>query len=132
MVNHLPNSSIPLSPGQDVSYNSFVMEQLTRAVLVSAGLVWLVIFGVFGIVSLREKENRAASISSAIALAGAIPLFVAILLPVSVQVILLGIIGIILIISLVLFLLPVGRTPITNDRPNYRIDERDIICARAS
>lgn len=100
-------------------------------ILAATAVVWLAIFGTFGIVSLKEKEKRTAGISSVIALAGAIPLFLAILLPVPVQVILLGILAAILLLSLAFFLIPIGRIPITKDIPTNRIDERDIVFARA-
>lgn len=107
------------------------MEQVIITILVSAGLVWLIGFGAFGFISLKEDESRAAKISTTIALAGAALLFLATFFPLYLQGILLAIITITILIGAVFFLLPIGHTAIGNDIPGKRFDERDIVFARA-
>ena len=85
----------------------------------------------FSILSWREHENRAARIS--ILLGGAAGLvFLALgFAPRVVQSISLIAVGIISLALGILFFLPVGKPERLNETPRQRVDERDIMFARA-
>jgi len=85
-------------------------------------------FGIFGLVSIREGEGRAARVAFGAAALTSLPLFVASLLPVAVKLVILSVIA---AWGIALFLLPIGRIVRGNDVPHQRFDERDIMFARA-
>lgn len=99
--------------------------------LAFAGLLLLLGFAAFGVVSLKEREARAAGISFTLAVVLSAPLFVASRLPEPVSTGVLA--GVLLLgpVLLVLWLLPIGRSRAGSGRPARRIDERDIMFARA-
>lgn len=88
-------------------------------------------FAAFGLTSLREGEVRAAAVAFALALATSMPFFVSILLPAQSQLAVLVAVGVVVVGGVVLSLLPIGRVERGNDVPQTRIDERDIMFARA-
>ncbi|MGD2206041.1 MAG: reductive dehalogenase domain-containing protein [Anaerolineae bacterium] len=104
---------------------------MTTVGLVVIGFVILLGFGAFALVSLREGERRAATIALALAVAGSLPIFLFTLLPDGGQWIVLGVVGLAAVVGAILFLLPIGRAEWGNDEPKARIDERDIMFARA-
>ena len=99
--------------------------------LLSIGLICGTALVAFALVSIRERERRAASI--AFALAGMLSLiFLAVgLLPVPVQAALLGTIAALFAVSIVVWFLPIGSGRQLGGRPQRRVDERDIMFARA-
>ena len=103
------------------------MEPAT-AILMALGVVVLLGFGAFGVTSLREGERRAAGVALELSIALAIPFFLATLLPPPFRWALLGL-G--LLAGLLFFLLPIGRVERDKEEPRTRIDERDIMFARA-
>ena len=98
------------------------------AILMTLGVLMLLGFGAFGVTSLLEKERRAAGVALDLALVLAIPFFVATLLPLPLRWLL---VGLIILASVLVFLLPVGRVERDREEPQTRIDERDIMFARA-
>jgi len=94
------------------------------------GLLVVLGFGAFALTSYREGELRAASVALIVALAGALFMLAAALLPVSVQSALAAVSAILLVVGMILFLLPIGRVDRGNDVPQARVDERDIMFAR--
>lgn len=107
------------------------MGQFTTIILVLISLAWLITFGAFWIISLREGEKRAAVLSFAIALIGSLLFILAALLPANAQLVLVALIGIVILFVVILFLLPIGRVSMGKDTPQTRYDERDIVFARA-
>jgi len=105
--------------------------QIPTLVLLLWGGAILFGFGWFGITSLREDERRAARVAF-LAAAGGVSLFVGTaLLPVTAQLCLLGLSGLMGLAGLVLFLVPVGRVELSKGAPLKRYDERDAMFARA-
>jgi ferredoxin len=88
-------------------------------------------FGIFGLSSLREGERRAARVALGAAFVGSLPFILSSLLPATAQWLVLFLVAGVAIAALVLFLLPVGRVEPGNDVPRNRVDERDIMFARA-
>ncbi|NIM94849.1 MAG: 4Fe-4S dicluster domain-containing protein [Anaerolineales bacterium] len=103
----------------------------TGIVLLILGILFLVAFLTFTIVSIREGERRAARIGVVLSLAVSFPLLAAITLPIEIQLAALGLIAVLFLIALVLFILPVGQVDQGKDIPEIRFDERDIVFARA-
>ena len=103
------------------------MDVTTTISLITLGLVVLLGFGVFGLMSVRERERRAARVALGAAVLTSLPFFLASLLPMTVKLVILGVIvgG-----GIILFLLPIGRVERGNDVPRKRFDERDIMFAR--
>ncbi len=87
-------------------------------------------FGVFGLVSVREGERRAARVALGAAVLTSLPFFLASLLPVAIRLVILGVIVAGGIVGVILFFLPIGRVEWGNDVPQRRVDERDIMFAR--
>ncbi len=107
------------------------METIATVTLAALGLLITFGAGAFGLLSLCEHERRAASIAFALATAGPVILLLAFVLPVAGKLILLGLIAAAAIAGAVLFFWPIGRADRGNDAPAGRIDERDIMFARA-
>jgi hypothetical protein len=103
------------------------MEPAT-AILMALGVLVLLGFGGFGVTSLLEREHRAAGVALELSIALAIPFFLAMLLPPALQ---WAMLGTILLSGAFLFLLPIGRVERDREEPGTRIDERDIMFARA-
>ena len=97
-------------------------------VLMAFGVLTLLGFGAFGVTSLREGEHRAAGVALELALALAILFFLVTLLPLPLQWLL---VGLIILAATLLFLLPIGRVERDREEPETRVDERDIMFARA-
>ena len=108
------------------------MNQVATITLLLVGLVWLASFSAFALVSGREGEKRAKNISFTIAILGAGAFFIISAIPASIQLIILGALGIAVLVGIFLFLLPIGRISMENDSPAMRFDERDIMFARVN
>jgi ferredoxin len=103
----------------------------TTAILIAFGVLILLGLGAFGVTSLREGERRAARVAFGLSLVLALPFFLTALLEAPFRWALLGIAGLALLAAVVVFLLPVGRVERGSGEPKRRIDERDIMFARA-
>jgi reductive dehalogenase len=104
---------------------------VTTLALVLVGIAILAGLAGFCLVSLRERERRAARVAAFLALAGSLPFFVAAGLPVSVRPGVLAVVAAAGLAAVVLWLLPIGSSLRVNGRPDRRVDERDIMFARA-
>lgn len=104
---------------------------LVTAALVAFGLLSTLGFGAFGVQSLLERERRAARIAFALAVAGLALLILAFVLPDNARLILLGPLAAAVLAGAVLFFAPIGRGDRGNEAPAARVDERDIMFARA-
>jgi reductive dehalogenase len=104
---------------------------VAAAGLVLVGLITVVGFGAFGASSLREGEGRAARVALAVAVVGALAFSLATLLPIPAQRLVLLAVAVGAAACVVLFLLPIGRVERSNQEPRTRVDERDIMFARA-
>jgi reductive dehalogenase len=101
------------------------------AALLAIALVMLAGFASFALISLHERERRAALVSFLAALVTSVPLVLAaLLLPEVIQLAILIGLGLLAAVGLVLWFLPVGRPACDNGRPSLRHDERDIMFAR--
>jgi ferredoxin len=100
------------------------------ALLLGCGLLVLLGFGAFATVSQREGRPRAARIALGLAIAGALPFFLAVLLPPPARLAVLGIVAAAGLMAAILFLLPVGHAKPAGV-PQGRLDERNIMFARA-
>jgi ferredoxin len=101
------------------------------AILITLGAINLLGFGAFGVTSLREGERRAAGVAFGLSALLALPFFLVTLLETPFRWALLGIAGVVLLTGAILLLLPIGRVERENEEPKTRIDERDIMFARA-
>ena len=108
-----------------------LIASLTQLVLFLAGLALFVGFVAFGIVSYREAEPRAARIALGLAVVVSLLFFLLLLLPSQFRPVALGAVVLAGLFAVVLFLFPSGRVERGNDVPQLRIDERDIMFARA-
>ncbi len=99
--------------------------------LIVLGHIILFGFGLFGLISVREGERRAAWVAFGAAVLTSLPFFLASLLPVAVRLVVLGVAAAAVGGGVVLFLLPLGRVERGSDVPQQRFDERDIMFARA-
>ena len=97
-------------------------------ILMAFGVLVLLGFGAFAVTSLLEGERRAAGVALVLAMALAIPFFLATLLPPSFR---WAVLGAALVTGVILFLLPLGRAGRAEEEPKTRIDERDMMFARA-
>jgi hypothetical protein len=102
----------------------------TSVVLILLGLAVLAGLAAFGVVSIRERERRAAVIAFLLAVAASLPFFVGAALPAQVRTGLLAGVAGTLAVGVVLWFVPVGRVEVGNGRPSRRVDERDIMFAR--
>ena len=99
--------------------------------LLAAGLLFLAGFAFFGLTSWREGEPRAARLALILAVVSSLPFLLAVLLPLPGRLALLAAVVLAALVGLILFLLPIGRVERGNDVPQARVDERDIMFARA-
>jgi len=106
------------------------MDIATTISLIILGLIILVGSSVFGLFLVWEGERRAARVALGAAALASLPFFLASLLPVTVKLVILGVVVAGGIVGAVLFLLPIGRVERGNDVPRQRFDERDIMFAR--
>jgi hypothetical protein len=106
------------------------MDAATSLMIV-VGLGTILALGLFGLSSLREGERRAAGRAFGLAATGALFFFLCSLLPSPLQWFVLGIVAAAAVSAGVVFLLPIGRFEDSRDWPRARLDERDIMFARA-
>lgn len=100
------------------------------ALLVAGALLFVGLVG-FGWISLREREPRAARIAFILAIVAAVPCWLAAATPEPVRLWFAASIALLLPAGVVLWFLPLGRGARGGGRPSRRVDERDIMFARA-
>jgi ferredoxin len=107
------------------------MADAATIVLTGAGFALLGGFAVFGVVSVQEGEPRAARVAFALAIGCGLPFFLAVSLPDAGRFwVALGVVSLV-VLALVSWFLPIGASTAGNGRPSRRVDERDIMFARA-
>lgn len=106
------------------------MPGLSAAVLLAAGLLFLLSLLGFALLSRREGEVRAFRVSLVLAPASALPFLLLALAPDPLPAAGASLLGALLLAGLVLWIVPVGRTVEPGGRPTRRVDERDIMFAR--
>jgi ferredoxin len=99
--------------------------------LLTMGVLILLGGASFAVVSWREKERRAVRVSVTMAFLGGVGLFAFSLFPSPFALLAFLAILVLLVFLLVLFLWPIGQVEVGTVRPSSRIDERDIMFARA-
>ncbi len=104
---------------------------LPTIILLLIGLIVFLFFGAFGLVSLLEGERRAKNISFGFAALGGAIFFILASLPISAQLVGIGLVLAAVVFGTILFYLPIGKVEIGNDIPVERFDERQIMFARA-
>lgn len=107
------------------------MADVVPVFLGGGGLALLLGLVAFGLQSWREGERRAACVALGLAALGLPLLSVVVRLPLAVQQVLAGILASGALLGGLLLALPVGRTTRGNDTPQTRVDEREIMFARA-
>jgi ferredoxin len=106
------------------------MDHFETVFLISLGIIILLGFGAFGIISYFEREQRATRIAFSLAIVGSAIFGGIVFTPQPVPgiatwgAILLGV-GFV-----ILFVLPIGRIAVGNDTPDLRMDEREVIFSR--
>lgn len=107
------------------------MSTLSSILLFAAAAILFLSFGAFALASARERERRATVVAVGAALLSAVVLVTRGFAPTPARevaaVVLLAVVGVLG----VLFLWPIGRTERGDDVPTARVDERDIMFARA-
>jgi ferredoxin len=99
--------------------------------LIVLGLLVAMGLGAFALQSLRERELHAVRIAIGLALSALLLFVAAAQLPYTVQMLIWGLLLLIGIAAGVALLLPIGRVARGADTPTGRVDERDIMFARA-
>jgi ferredoxin len=105
--------------------------QLTTPILWFIGILWFLAFNAFSLVSLAEGVKRSAKISILTALIGLAVFISVTLFSASTEIITLFVIMIFTVFFVIVFALPIGQVDVGDDVPKKRIDERDIMFARA-
>ena len=99
--------------------------------LLFVGLAILLGFAAFALTSVREREWRAARVATVLAILGSLPFIAAAFLPSPAQLVVLGALATVTLAVVVAWFLPVGSSIPESGRPKRRVDERDIMFARA-
>jgi ferredoxin len=107
------------------------MDNWSTVILSAAGLSAVASLAVLALCSWREGERRAVRWSSGLAVLGLAWLTIALALPPAVQEVLAFGVGAGAALAILLFVLPVGRVAQDDDTPRGRVDEREIMFARA-
>ena len=107
------------------------MAEVTALLSASLGLLLIVLFGCFSVVSLREGEQRAARVFAVAAVVGATPLLAAAFLPTPIPFIVLSGYAVIGVAVGLRCLIPLRRRMEPGGRATRRVDERDIMFARS-
>ncbi len=106
------------------------MDQIVTVFLWAMGLIFLLAFGSFGMISYREGEGRATRLASGLALFGCAVFGGLSFAPSPVPLVTFWFVIALGIVAVVVFLLPIGRVDIGNEKPGIRFDEREIMFAR--
>jgi ferredoxin len=104
---------------------------ITVGLLIALGLATFIAFGAFSLTSWREREHRAARMALGLAVLLLLSFVLFTLLPETIRLVILGVVALAPVAAVFLFLLPTGKIERGHDVPRKRIDERDIMFARA-
>ena len=107
------------------------METVAQPCLFAIAAAVFFSFGSFSVVSLRERERRATVVAALVAVFGSSVVAVAAVLPAPIPGVLLGVITLALVSAVPLWFLPIGQGIQPGGRPSRRVDEREIMFARA-
>jgi ferredoxin len=99
--------------------------------LIVAGTLTAIGLAGFGWVSFREREPRAARIAIGLALTAIVPIGIAVVAPVGVKVATAAVVVAVIIVGVIWWFWPIGDKQPHGGQPSGRIDERDIMFARA-
>ena len=105
--------------------------RLPQLLLYILSLISVLSFGSFALISLKEKELRAARISGALALLISTVFLAVTFASQILQWWLIGFCALILVLFIIAFLMPIGEFPKMLEMPKSRFDERRVIFARA-
>ena len=103
----------------------------TSVLLLLVGSSILLGLAAFALTSVRERERRAALVATVLAILGSVPFIAAAPLRSPVQLGALGALAAVALAVVVAWFLPVGSSIVGSGRPKRRVDERDIMFARA-
>lgn len=112
-----------------ISFTSFRNESDSYSfdmISVLFGILLFLVFlsFIFKALQVREKNGaKRAAITSGVVI---LPFFICPFLPISVELIFLGLTAAIMLLILILLFLPIGRVSVKNEVPAERFDERDI------
>jgi reductive dehalogenase len=104
---------------------------LSQVILIILALAALIVPGGFAVASWREGERRAARVAALIALVGGFLFAVAVFLPEIGRLVVLVLVGLGTLLAVGGFFLPIAAIDMSRDVPLKRVDERDIMFARA-
>ncbi|MBN2045599.1 MAG: 4Fe-4S dicluster domain-containing protein [Anaerolineales bacterium] len=107
-----------------------LQKSILDLVFITFGLLTALLFLWFSIVSIKEREKRAAAVSAGLGIGISGTLFLAICFTYSVQIVIFYALIVLLAVTLILFLLPIGKLPPDQHSPTQRFDERNIVFAR--
>ncbi len=106
--------------------------EISLTIIMNAfGVLFALIFGGFGLISIREGEHRAARVALSIALIGCISFLIVANLPPTTLLLIATVLAVIIAAGIVVFFLPIGKVDMSRGVPNARFDEREIMFARA-
>jgi len=107
------------------------MSLATTLALAALGLLTLCAFLAFALLSHREREARATRVALVAACATSTPFFLGLLLPAPGRLAVLAALALLVAVAAVLLLIRTGELPSGSGRPSRRVDERDVVFARA-
>jgi len=105
-------------------------EHILDTIFLIIGLLGALFLFWFAIVSIKEREKRAALVSAGLGITIAILFYLATYIVFSIQIVLFYTFAILLALAVILFLLPIGKLPEDQHQPTRRFDERNIMFAR--
>jgi ferredoxin len=106
------------------------VDAAASLLLFCVGLLALIGFSAFGVISVREGERRAARVAFSLAVMLSIPPIIAALLPPPVPLASAAAVLLALSAGVIAWFTPITERPPLGARPSQRIDERDIMFAR--
>lgn len=95
------------------------------------GLAILLAMAAFALISVRERERRAALVATVLAVLCSLPLVAAAFFPSPVPAVVIAGLGSGVLAAVIAWFLPIGSSISESGRPRRRVDERDIMFARA-
>lgn len=108
-----------------------ILENILALMMMVLAVIFALVFGGFGLISIREGEHRAARVAFIIALIGCLSFLVGAQLTPTGLLVVSGILMMIFAVGILVFLLPISHVDMSRDIPTVRVDEREIMFARA-